>query len=224
MLKAEELPNEMEQTDMSEKNVRPAQPVTAQLFPADSGFVRVRDYIPGIAVDLKYAAADNFTGSAIYDFSDAYLRYGTVKKLAEVQKELEAQGLGLKIWDAFRPVGAQFRLWGICPDPTYVANPNKGFSSHSRGNTVDVTLVTLDGDEVEMPTGFDDFTAKANRDYADCSEAGRENALLLEKLMKAHEFRPYHGEWWHFSDTTQYEVDEGFDPGSGAQRHCRTGR
>lgn len=179
---------------------------------ADEEFVRVRDYIPDIVVDLKYATEDNFTGTVIYDFSDAYLRYGTVKKLAGVQEELESRGMGLKIWDAFRPVSAQFRLWEICPDATYVANPNTGFSSHSRGNTVDITLVYADGTELSMPTGFDDFSEKADRDYSDCDEISASNALLLENLMIEYDFKPYSGEWWHFSDQTVYEVDETFEP------------
>lgn len=229
--KTEEFSGKTEQPDMTDKVVHTEQPqktrdqekidndseessdasLVAQILPTDDKFVKVMDYIPQIIIDLKYATADNFTGAVIYDFSEAYLRYGTVKKLAEVQKELESQGLGLKIWDAFRPVSAQFRLWEIYPDATYVANPNKGFSSHSRGNTVDVTLVDLEGEEVEMPTGFDDFTTKADRDYEDCGKTERENAELLEKIMLKHEFKPYQGEWWHYSDCTQYEVEEKFD-------------
>ena len=113
--------------------------------PADETLVTVTDYIPGIFVELKYATEDNFTGQVIYGFTDARLRYGTVKKLARVQAALLEQGYSLKIWDACRPVSAQFALWEVCPDPVYVANPNKGYSSHSRGNTVDVTLVLSDG-------------------------------------------------------------------------------
>lgn len=101
-------------------------PQTVTPEPADEDFVRVGDYIPDIVVELKYATADNFTGQVIYDFSDAYLRYGTVKKLMNVQQALREQGLSLKIWDGFRPPAAQFRLWEICPDPTYVADPNNG--------------------------------------------------------------------------------------------------
>ena len=176
--------------------------------PADTDFVRVADYIPGIAVDLRYATADNFCGRAVYDFTEACLRYGTVKKLAAVQEALEAQGYGLKIWDAYRPVSAQFALWEICPDSRYVADPNRGYSSHSRGNTVDVTLVTEDGGEVEMPTGFDDFSALADRDYSDVPQQAAANALLLEETMAGAGFVPYSGEWWHFSDTDDYEVAE----------------
>lgn len=181
--------------------------------PADDEFVRVKDYIPDIRVDLRYATVENFTGEQIYTFDEAYLRYGTVKKLITVQNKLKAQGMGLKIWDAFRPVSAQFKLWEICPDSNYVSDPNKGYSSHSRGNTVDVTLVDSDGTELVMPTGFDNFTELADRDYSDVTdEFARDNALLLENIMKECGFEPYSGEWWHFSDTVEYEVSESFNP------------
>ena len=180
--------------------------------PADSDFVKVTDYIPTIQVELAYAGTDNFTGQAIYDFTEAYLRYGTAKKLVAVQEALKAQGLGLLIWDAFRPTAAQFKLWEVCPDPTYVANPETGFSSHSRGNTVDVTLVSLDGTAVEMPTGFDDFSPLADRDYSDVDALPAANAALLEDAMTQAGFTPYQGEWWHFSDSDVYEVETGFSP------------
>ena len=179
---------------------------------SDDCFVRVLDYIPTACQELRYATADNFTGQIIYPFGEAYLRWGTVQKLMLVSSDLEELGLYLKIWDGFRPVSAQFALWEVCPDPTYVANPNKGYSSHSRGNTVDLTLVDRNGVEVEMPTGFDDFSAKADRDYRDCTETAANNAEILEILMEKHGFSPYFGEWWHFSDTTAYPVDHVFEP------------
>lgn len=182
--------------------------------PEPEAFVKVTDYIPEILVDLRYSGPENFTGQAIYDFTDAWLRYGTVEKLAAAQEALSAQGYGLLIWDAFRPVAAQFRLWEVCPDPVYVANPEKGYSSHSRGNTVDVTLAALDGSGVEMPTGFDDFSALADRDYSDVPAEPRAHARLLEDVMTEAGFRPYQGEWWHFSDEDKYPVEEDFVPGS----------
>lgn len=182
--------------------------------PSDDTFVRLADHIPDILIDLKYATEDNFTGVVIYDFTDAYLRYGTVKKLAAVQEELRDSGMVLKVWDAFRPATAQFQLWEVCPDPTYVANPNTGFSSHSTGNTVDLTLAWPDGAEVQMPTGFDDFSRMADRDYSDCGEVPAGNARLLEELMCKHGFQPYFGEWWHFSDSTSYAVETAFEPSS----------
>ncbi len=175
-------------------------------------FVRIKDYIPEVQVDLKYAAADNFTGQKIYDFTDAYLRYGTMEKLKKAQEKARERGMVLKIWDAYRPVSAQFALWNACPDPTYVADPNGGHSSHSRGNTVDLTLVYENGTPVEMPTGFDDFSLLADRDYSDCNETAAQNARLLESIMEECGFEPYWGEWWHFSDAESYEVEEEFEP------------
>lgn len=180
--------------------------------PADEAFVKVSSYIPTLRQELFYATANNFTGQVIYDFEDAYLRYGTVKKLIAVSEDLAELGLYLKIWDGFRPVSAQFKLWEVCPDSTYVANPNVGYSSHSRGNTVDVTLVDANGQELEMPTGFDDFSSKADRDYSDCSEVSANNAKLLEILMEKHGFTGYFGEWWHYSDTVRYPVETEFEP------------
>ena len=187
-------------------------PTLAPVEPADEDFVRVADYIPTITQDLRYATENNFTGQKIYDFTQVYLRWGTVKKLMDVSRELEAQGLYLKIWDGFRPVSAQFRLWEVYPDPTFVSNPETGYSSHSRGNTVDLTLVDSTGQELEMPTGFDDFSALADRDYSDCPETAAANARALETLMEQYGFTGYFGEWWHFSDTQTYPVEMEFIP------------
>lgn len=174
--------------------------------PEDSDLVLLRNYLPSVFVDLKYATTENFTETVIYDFTDASLRYGTVKKLAAAQAALLQEGYCLKIWDAYRPVRAQFRLWEVCPNPVYVANPNTGYSSHSKGNTVDVTLVRADGTEVLMPSGFDDFSALADRDYSDVSQEAARNAALLEQVLEQSGFIGYSGEWWHYSDATDYPV------------------
>ena len=174
--------------------------------PEEDALVSVTDHIPGIFVELKYATADNSTGHVIYNFTEARLRYGTVKKLAAAQEFFEEQGLSLKIWDAYRPVSAQWKLWEVYPDGNFVANPNHTHSSHSRGNTVDVTLVDKNGRELEMPTGFDDFSSLADRDYSDCSLITAENARLLQSILEQYGFRGYQKEWWHFTDTDPYEV------------------
>ena len=177
--------------------------------PAEDALVDVCTYLPGVYADLRYATENNFTGQVIYDFTQPQLRYGTLKKLAQAQEMLAERDLALKIWDAYRPVSAQFRLWEVCPDPQYVANPTKGYSGHSRGNTVDVTLVSADGSPVPMPTDFDDFTAMADRDYSDVPDtAAYDNVRLLEDTMASCGFRPYSAEWWHFTDTTDYPVVE----------------
>lgn len=190
------------------------EPVTEPPVPEDdSVFVRVKDYIPTIKVDLAYASENNFTKKVIYDFEEAYLRYGTVKKLKSAQEKFLAEGYSILIWDAFRPVYAQEKLWEAYPDPTFVANPKTGYSSHSRGNTVDITLVDLKtGELLEMPTDFDAFGAEADRDYSDCTEKAAKNARMFENVMIKHGFTPYSAEWWHYSDTENYEVSKDFHP------------
>lgn len=181
--------------------------------PNNDALVRVLDYIPELQQALAYATTENFTGHRIYDFTDVYLRYGTVTKLAAVCEELAAQGLGLKIWDGFRPVVAQAKLWEIWPDAAFVSHPVTGSRSHCRGNTVDVTLIALDtGEELPLPTPYDTFSALADRDYSDVPPEAAQNAKLLEETMVKHGFKPYFAEWWHFTDTDDYPIDEYFDP------------
>lgn len=203
---------ETETAPLPESLLSPEIAQTPAEIPNDSDLVKVTDYIPQISVDLKYATEDNFTGQVIYEFQGAYLRYGTVKKLIEVCDELAEHGFSIKMWDGFRPAAAQFKLWEVCPDANYVANPNVKFSSHSRGNTMDITLIDLQGKEAEMPTGFDDFSAMADRDYSDCSETAANHAVLLQEIMEKHGFSGYFKEWWHYSDTTEYPAEESFNP------------
>ncbi len=178
-------------------------------LPADDDLVPVTDYIPSIFVELKYASSDNFTGKIIYDFTQPRLRYGTVKKLAAAQDELSALGYRLVLWDAYRPLYAQQALWDFCPDPTYVSDPKNGYCSHSRGHTVDVTMMVIaDGSEVVMPSRFDEFSEKADRDYSDVPDNAAANAALLERVMTSHGFTGYKGEWWHYSDSTEYPLIE----------------
>ena len=174
--------------------------------PADSDLVALKDFLPEAHIDLRYATEDNFTGRTVYEDFEAQLRYGTVKKLKKVVSLLAERGFTLKIWDAYRPVSAQFKLWEICPDPRFVADPTKGFSDHSRGGTLDCTLCDSDGAEVEMPSGFDDFSDRANRDYSDCPPEAAANARLLEEVMRACGFVGYETEWWHYNDADRYEV------------------
>ena len=178
----------------------------------NSDFVKVLDYIPNAVIDLKYSTSDNFTGCIIYNFTDAYLRYGTILKLQNAQQQLENLGYTIKIWDAFRPFEAQVALWNAYPNGNYVANPQKGYTSHNLGNTVDITIVTLNDTEVNMPTDFDDFTAKANRDYSDVSQEQADHATLLETIMTNCGFKGYSNEWWHYEDVDLYEPDETFLP------------
>lgn len=181
--------------------------------PPKDEIVPIDQYIKGIPVDLKYSTKDNFTGKVIYNFSNAYLRYGTVEKLIKAQTALKKKGYGLKIWDAFRPVSAQFVMWEAYPDNDFVADPTKGFSNHSRGNTVDVTVIDSTGNELPMPTAFDDFEAMANYDYkANETEEAVKNAYMLKEIMTNVGFYFSDTEWWHFTDMDRYPVEEKFSP------------
>ena len=188
------------------------QEITTEKEPEDDEYVLVNKYIPDIYVELMYATDNNFTGVRIYDFTDAYLRYGTVKKLANVQKELKEQGYSLKIWDAYRPFEAQQKLWEVYPDPNYVANPANGMKKHNLGGTVDITMVAADGSVISMPTEFDDFSLKADRDYSDIEdEEAEKNVMILQNAMENNGFTGYQGEWWDYSDTVVYEAVD-FEP------------
>lgn len=188
------------------------QEITTEKEPENDEYVLVKKYIPDIYVELMYATDNNFTGVRIYDFTDAYLRYGTVKKLANVQKELKEQGYSLKIWDAYRPFEAQQKLWEVYPDPNYVANPADGMKKHNLGGTVDITMVAADGTVISMPTEFDDFSLKADRNYSDIdNEEAVNNVMILQNAMENNGFTGYQGEWWDYSDTVEYEAVD-FEP------------
>ena len=188
------------------------QEITTEKEPEDDEYVLVKKYIPDIYVELRYATENNFTGVKIYDFTEAYLRYGTVKKLVQVQKELKQQGYSLKIWDAYRPFEAQQKLWEVYPDPNYVANPANGMKKHNLGGTVDITMVAADGTVISMPTEFDDFSLKADRNYSDIEdEEAVKNVMILQNVMENNGFTGYQGEWWDYSDTVEYEAVD-FEP------------
>ena len=179
---------------------------------ADEDMVNVRDYIPDIFVELKYAGTDNVVGLIIYNFEDVYLRYGTVKKLMAVQEELRAMGLSLKLWDAYRPASAQFAIWEAFPNATFVTNPNITYADNTYGNAVDITLVDAKGVELEMPTGFDVFTSLSDRNYADCTKEAAANATLLQEVMENNGFKYTHAQWWHYVDRDGYAAETILDP------------
>lgn len=211
---------EVDITTAPEPTAAPVTTPSPSPTPEPGDMVRAVDIIQGVRLDIRYAAAENFTGEVIYESAEAYLRRGTAEKLSKVQDELEKLGYSLTIWDAWRPVAAQFALWRACPDARYVADPFNGVSGHCRGNTVDITITTLDGEPVELPSGFDDFSALADRDYSDVSETAAANARLLEDAMTRAGFTGYSAEWWHYTDTDAYDVVEALEPLPMAEADC----
>ncbi len=160
--------------------------------------VKVTKQIPNITLELRYASKNNFLHDYIYKKADAFLVKEAAQALANVQKELNKRGLSLKIWDAYRPLCAQWRMWRKMPDPRYVSDPRKG-GRHTRGTTVDVTLINLKtGKELTMGTDFDDFSRKAWPTYKDLPKDVLANRLLLSSTMHKYGFTPIKTEWWHF--------------------------
>ena len=172
---------------------------------AAAPLVDLASVAPTIRLDLRYATANNFTGQAVYPTTArCLLRAPVAAALARVQVALARQGLGLQVWDCYRPFSVQKKFWALVPDARYVARPveREGRpvegSRHNRGAAVDLTLVAVDGGALEMPTAFDDFSERAHRDAVSWSEIQRHNARLLEGAMAAEGFSPLPTEWWHF--------------------------
>jgi D-alanyl-D-alanine dipeptidase len=164
---------------------------------AGQPLVDVATIDPRIVIDLRYATPNNFTGEQLYPVARCLLRAPVAERLKRVQNQLMRRGLGLKVYDAYRPLSVQKKMWALVPDEGYVANPAKG-SRHNRGCAVDATLVDAAGRELEMPTEFDTFSPAAHRDYQGGSEAARRNRQILEDAMHAEGFIGLKTEWWHF--------------------------
>lgn len=169
----------------------------------DQDYANLAEIDPTIIVDLRYATTNNFTHQVIYDFKQAIARIDTAKKLREANQALRKQGYRIKVWDAYRPVYAQEKLFEVWPDPTWVAKPNPNFS-HQKGVTFDVTLTDMACNELEMPTAFDDFTAAAKRDAPRNTVADKHYRILTE-AMEAAGFVGYENEWWDFRDADMAE-------------------
>ena len=166
-----------------------------------TGFCNVLSLDPTLLVDLRYATPHNFTGQVIYDFTTAIARVGTAQKLAAANQALRPQGYRLKIWDAYRPVTAQKRLFEVYPDPSFVAQPDPNFS-HQKGVTFDVTLCDAAGHELEMQSAFDDFSERAHREFPRTA-VQEHNYQLLHQAMLAAGFVGYINEWWDYRDAQQ---------------------
>jgi D-alanyl-D-alanine dipeptidase len=161
--------------------------------------IPLKGYIPHLKTSFVYATDSNFTHTVLYKKPEAYLRKPAAVKLKEVAEELEKAGLGIKIYDAYRPYSVTKKMWKVVPDSRYAANPAEG-SGHNRGASVDMTLYNLKtGKDLPMPTPFDDFTIKAHHDYMQLDSAAIASRNTLKNVMIKHGFVPLSTEWWHYS-------------------------
>lgn len=165
------------------------------------GLVELIKLDDSFVIDIKYATEDNFIGKKIYTMPVCLIHKDVAKKLINANNEFKALGYRIKIFDAYRPYSAQQVLWDAADDKSYVANPKKG-SIHNRGAAVDITLVDMDGNELPMPSGYDEFSERAHLKYDKCEQELIDNRELLGKIMVKNGFRRISTEWWHFDDVS----------------------
>lgn len=161
----------------------------------------------GVAIDLAYATAGNFTGRPVYRAAHCFLHADAAAALLRASVLARETGHGLLVLDAYRPPEAQQKLWDHTPNPDYVAPPERG-SPHSRGVAVDLTLTDAAGRPLDMGTEFDDFTPRAHHDVAELPAAMRRNRFVLLGLMSTAGWDFYRREWWHYQlfDARRYAL------------------
>ena len=162
----------------------------------------------GVILDIRYATSDNFTNTQIYTEPNCYLHKEAALKLYRAIENADALGFTIKIFDAFRPKEAQFKLWEHTPNEDFLAHPEKG-SPHSRGVAVDLTLIHGDGNELDMGTSFDDFSISSNHgEIEDISVEAQINRYILLGIMSTAGWDFYKNEWWHYQlfDSKKYPL------------------
>jgi zinc D-Ala-D-Ala dipeptidase len=177
--------------------------------PVEPGPFRSADLVeivkldPAIHLDVRYATANNFTGQPVYRQARAFLQRPAAEALVRVNRSLRDKGYGLVIFDGYRPWSVTRHFWQITPkdkrEKGFVANPAKG-SKHNRGAAVDLSMYDLaTGKEADMPSGYDEFSDRADPDYSGGTSEQRSRRDLLRTEMEKEGFTVDPGEWWHFN-------------------------
>ena len=165
---------------------------------AENELLNLKEFVPGIILDIRYATTNNFTGEKIYNLARAYARKPVAEALKKAQEEFSKHGVGIKIYDAYRPYSATVKFYEVYHDTTYVASPYKG-SRHNRGCAIDMTLVDLKtGEELKMPTEYDSFKKEAWPSTPAKDPLIKRNRDLIISVMERHGFKVNASEWWHF--------------------------
>ena len=169
----------------------------SSLLAQQNDFVLLRSLSNDFVFDMKYATSDNFLKQAVYDCGECYLRKSTAKALVKANEEFKSLGYRIKLFDCYRPLSVQKKMWKILPGTHYVANPAKG-SKHNRGAAVDLTLVDAQGKELDMGTLFDFFGKKAHHTCTTLPKKVLENRKLLKDVLNKYNFKSIFSEWWHY--------------------------
>jgi D-alanyl-D-alanine dipeptidase len=160
--------------------------------------VDLKEYIPSVVLDIRYATENNFTGEKIYTLAKAYARRPVAEALKQAQATFATYNVGIKIYDAYRPYSATVKFYEVYRDTTYVASPYRG-SRHNRGCAIDMTLIDLKtGEELKMPTEFDSFRKESWPSTPISDSVVKKNRDLIISVMSKHGFKVNSSEWWHF--------------------------
>ncbi len=151
-----------------------------------------------IELDLKYATKNNVTGDIIYKNAECYLHEKALKSLELAIELARNLGLRFKIFDAFRPIEAQWILWNHIKNPHYISHPEQGSVPHCRGVAIDLTLIDNNDQELDMGTEFDDFSDQSHHANVKISKDAQKNRLILLGIMTLAGWDFYKNEWWHY--------------------------
>lgn len=165
---------------------------------ADTTFVNLKEYSSDFIYDMKYATEDNFLKAKVYDCAECFLRLKTVKALIAANNDFKKKGFRIKIYDCYRPLSIQKKMWEIVSNPEYVADPKKG-SIHNRGGAVDISIVDDKGKEADMGTPFDFFGIQAGHNYTKLPKSVLSNRKFLKNVMIKNGFNSFDSEWWHYN-------------------------
>ena len=175
---------------------------------SNQALINLEGYIPHIKLDIRYATRNNFMHARMYPLAKAYLRKPAAMALKKVSQDLEKMGIGLLIYDAYRPYAITIKFYEMVGDSNFVASPRTG-SRHNRGCAIDLGLYDLKtGTPLEMPTSFDSFTKQASANYPDLPPLALKDRALLAEIMTRYDFHVMGTEWWHFDykDWAKYPV------------------
>ncbi|NCP83342.1 MAG: M15 family metallopeptidase [Bacteroidetes bacterium] len=160
--------------------------------------LNLEEIIPHLKLDVRYATKNNFTQKVIYDTVRVFLVEQAAKALQSVAHDLEKDSIGIIVYDAYRPLSVQRKLWEMYPNPDFVADPKTG-SRHNRGAAIDLSLYYINtGEPMNMPTEYDNFTEKASHFFLDLPENSLRNRSYLKSVMEKHGFVSLNSEWWHY--------------------------
>lgn len=193
--------NPPETTEESKEKLKEdtmAKEILESRFIAPEGWIELTDQTPGFVTDIRYATENNFVKSVMYDCGKCFLRQEAAEALHLVAAELSKKDLGIKLFDCYRPAPVQQKLWDKVPNASYVTPPWKG-SQHNRGVAVDLTIVDVEGNQLDMGTAFDYFGEEAHHTYTGHSSEIHQNRILLKTLMEQYGFASIRTEWWHYS-------------------------